>query len=328
MLAPATLSELLASAAACDDAGGTLPRERFGLLAGAGLLSGAPRLPEQMRVLSEVAAVHGSLARVLDGHFNAVERLGLAASLSECEQQQCTTGELLLGVWGADPVAGEGEPLRLHDGVLEGVKTFCSGAGVVDRALVVARDAEGVRRLAYVDVSSVEVDRSWYAGAGLRASESHRVVFAGEPALEILGDGDELLREPYFSRDALRTSSTWVGLARGLAREVLALLAVRGPLGDTDALAAGQIDAAVEGAQLWLAHAAQAPGPTMSIRARWAIARHCREVIAHADEACGSRPLSTHTALSRQRRDLDLFLLQHRLAPSLARHGHALVRGL
>ena len=61
-----------------------------------------------------------------------------------------SAGELLLGVWGADPAPGEGSPAHLERGrdglVLRGVKTFCSGAGGVQRALVVARDDDGARR--------------------------------------------------------------------------------------------------------------------------------------------------------------------------------------
>ena len=64
-----------------------------------------------------------------------------------------------------------------------------------------------------------------------------------------------------------------------------------------------------------------------SIESRWAIASACREIIADAATACGSRPLATGGALSRGRRDLDLFLLQHRLEAKLAAHGTAAIDG-
>ncbi len=53
---------------------------------------------------------------------------------------------LRVGVWGGDPRPGEGLPATIkRDGateVLSGVKTFCSGAGGLDRALVLARDPD------------------------------------------------------------------------------------------------------------------------------------------------------------------------------------------
>ena len=42
-----------------------------------------------------------------------------------------------------------------------------------------------------------------------------------------------------------------------------------------------------------------------------------------AARACGSRPFARAAALDRARRDLELFLLQHRLDPMLARAGEA-----
>ncbi|MGI8556991.1 MAG: acyl-CoA dehydrogenase family protein, partial [Solirubrobacteraceae bacterium] len=289
---------------------------------------------EEMHRLRDVARVHGSLARVLDGHYNAIERLTLARVLGESEIRAVVSGELLFGVWGADPVGEEGEPAQLESGVLHGVKTFCSGAGVVDRALVVASEQSGARRLVYLDAaqSAVRVDRSWYAGPGLRASESHRVQFDGAEVIAVLGKRDELLREPYFSRDAARSSATWVGVCESVVERSVDLLSARAPVGDLNALAAARMQVAARTAGLWLERAgARADAGELSaataLEARWAITGACREVMRQAAESCGSRPLATRTDLGRARRDLDLLLLQHRLTPALARYGHEALRG-
>jgi alkylation response protein AidB-like acyl-CoA dehydrogenase len=111
-------------------------------------------------VLRAVAGADGSVGRILDGHFNGVERVSLLAPepLRSRELEAITAGKRLLGVWGADPIPGEGEPARLvqdEGGArLIGVKTFCSGATGLDRALVLARGP--IQRpplLAYVDLS-------------------------------------------------------------------------------------------------------------------------------------------------------------------------------
>ena len=46
-----------------------------------------------------------------------------------------------------------------------------------------------------------------------------------------------------------------------------------------------------------------------------------------AARACGSRPFARAATLDRARRDLELFLLQHRLDPMLARAGAAALDG-
>ena len=64
---------------------------------------------EEWRVLRAVAGSDGSVGRILDGHFNGVERVSLLAPepLRSREMEAIAAGTLLLGVWGADPIPGE-----------------------------------------------------------------------------------------------------------------------------------------------------------------------------------------------------------------------------
>lgn len=293
---------------------------------------------EEWRVLRAVAGADGSVGRILDGHFNGVERVSLLAPepLRSREMEAIAAGTLLLGVWGADPIPGEGEPARLVQEAggarLFGVKTFCSGATGLDRALVLARGpAKGPPILAYVDLAEgVKVDTTWFRAAGMRASESHRVVFEGTPVLAVLGEPGELLREPYFSRDAIRTAVTWAGIsdtAVDAALDVLAAKAGDGEPDDVVSLAAGRMLAARGTIDSWLSNAAdRADGdpvslPGISTELRESVARSCREILDEAARAVGSHPFAISGPLDRARRDLELFLLQHRLEPALTRRG-------
>jgi alkylation response protein AidB-like acyl-CoA dehydrogenase len=281
---------------------------------------------EEWRVLRAVAG------------FNGVERVSLLAPepLRSREMEAIAAGTLLLGVWGADPIPGEGEPARLVQEAggarLFGVKTFCSGATGLDRALVLARGpAKGPPILAYVDLAEgVKVDTTWFRAAGMRASESHRVVFEGTPVLAVLGEPGELLREPYFSRDAIRTAVTWAGIsdtAVDAALDVLAAKAGDGEPDDVVSLAAGRMLAAIGTIDSWLSNAAdRADGdpvslPGISTELRESVARSCREILDEAARAVGSHPFAISGPLDRARRDLELFLLQHRLEPALTRRG-------
>ncbi|HST41053.1 MAG TPA: hypothetical protein VLK58_16180, partial [Conexibacter sp.] len=388
----AALARIAAGADARDRADvPSFPDEAFEALRACGALSwnavAGPRRPPaavELGLVRAVAAADGAVGRIVDGHLNAVERLAVhgEGELRRRELELVAAGRLLAGVWGGDPLPGEGPPAQLVRGGgkgvaapprdasapsagvaapprdasappagdlrLRGVKTFCSGAGGLQRALVLARgeDGEGPPLAAWVDLTrpgEVEVDEQWFAGAGMRASVSHRVVFHDATVLALFGGPGELVRQPWFGRDALRTAASWAGIAASAADAALALLRERPRRGELEGLAAGRILAARATIELWVAESAAAmergdaaspasePSPSPSATelartsalARHAIAAAARELLDDAARACGSRPFATGGRLDRARRDLELFLLQHRLDPIVARAGAA-----
>jgi alkylation response protein AidB-like acyl-CoA dehydrogenase len=291
----------------------------------------------EWKLLRRVAAADASVGRLLDGHLNAVERLEAAGEpgLRETELAKIEGGSRLLGVWGADPAPGEGPPARIVAAgggeVLRGVKTFCSGAGGIDAALVMVGDDDdgAAPRLVLVECDErVEVDRGWYRGAGMRASESHRVVFREAPVVAILGEPGELGREPWFSRDAMRTAAGWAGMVDAAAEAALADLSARRAAEPLSQLAAGRIEAARGSVDAWLVLAAGAADEGrelkgLSVLMRAEIDRAAKAILETAAAACGSHPFVTAGPLDRARRNLETFLLQHRLDPLLARLGAA-----
>jgi alkylation response protein AidB-like acyl-CoA dehydrogenase len=317
------------------------PAENFAELADAGMLApSAYGLAHDVRLVRSVAGVDGSTARILDGHLNGSERLALCGPepLRSEELAQIREGKLLLGVWGADPVAGEGPPAyiaRTRCGpVLRGVKTFCSGAGGVQRALVIATDPddEGARRLAYLDVTGhVSIDHGWYRASGLRSSESHRVEFHDTPILALLGAPGELSREPYFSRDAIRTSATWAGLTDCILEQAVVALGAQST-DDVRVHTLGRMRVARATIDRWLEHATTVldqpsavspivqPG-ALAVECRVAMTECAQVISAEAARICGSRTLISGGVLDRARRDLDLFLRQHRLDQKLVALG-------
>jgi alkylation response protein AidB-like acyl-CoA dehydrogenase len=350
----------ISEGAAQRDADPTFPEEPFKALSTAGLLAlpvpdpiearGGRRasFSEEWCVLRAVARADGSVGRIFDGHLNGVERVAALAPepLRTEELKAIAAGELLLGVWGADPIPGEGPPAHLVETdaglVLEGVKTFCSGSTGLDRALVAVRStdqAPGPPLLAYVDLGDggIEVDRSWFRGSGMRSSESHRVFFRNARVLAVLGDPGELVREPYFARDAIRTAVTWVGIADLAVEATLEILAAKSAGREPDDIvstAAGTILAAQATIERWLDHAAREADADperslagFSTELRVSVDEACRKILDEAARACGSHPFAVASPLDRARRDLELFLLQHRLDPALARAGRRAITG-
>jgi hypothetical protein len=337
------------------------PGEAFEALAAAGALTvtlgdigeGTSVRPG-WELLRRVAAADAAVGRILDGHQNAVERLEVAADpeTRDRELAAVASGGRLLGVWGADPGPGEGTPARLHESgtglVLRGAKTFCSGAGGIDAALIMVGSDDAAPSLVLVECGAeVEIDRSWYRAAGLRASESHRVVFHDAPIAAVLGGPGELARDPWFSRDAMRTAASWAGMVDAAVAAALDELAERRAEEPLAQLAAGRIAAAHGTVDAWLARAAAAadaavgpagppsapsldvaPGAASLVRPtgiamRAEIDRAAKAILADAAAACGSHPFVTGGRLDRARRDLETFLLQHRLDPLLTKLGAA-----
>lgn len=298
-----------------------------------------PSAAQELELVASVARADGSVGRIFDGHLNAVERIAVqgSAPLRDGELRAVAAGELWGGVWGGDPGPGEGPPAtvlkRGRKEVLRGVKTFCSGAGGLHRALVLGRNEDsGPPISVWIDVSDpcrVVVDPSWYRSAGLRASVSHRVVFEDAPVLARLGPAGSIAEQPWFGRDALRTAASWAGMAHSAADGALTELARRPGRGPLEELAAGRILTAQHTISVWMqaaARAMDAPGPELAavaLHARVAISDACRTLLDEAARACGSRPFARGGQLDRSRRDLEVFLLQHRLDPLLARAGEA-----
>ena len=347
-LVPDVLAHTIAAGAAARDADPVppFPRAAFVALGEHGLLgltavAGKRRPPatRELDAVRRVARADGSVGRIYDGHLNAVERVAVqgSAELQRRELGALASGQLLAGVWGGDPGDGEGEPAALVQTLsgwaVRGVKTFCSGAGGLQRALVLARPPGGEGgppHSAWVDLTDpdhVEIDSAWYRSHGLRASVSHRVIFRDTPVLELIGPPGAISVQPWFARDAMRTAASWAGIADSAVSGALTELAARPSRSELEALAAGRIVAAQHTISVWLQAAARAMDaaaddlPAVGLHARVAIADACAALLDTAARACGSRPFVRASRLDRARRDLEVFLLQHRLDPLLARAG-------
>ncbi len=322
---------------------GSFPDRAWNALDACGATAvGAGPVPDsdELALVRAVAAVDVSLGRIFDGHLNGVSRLAAQvedSGLVAIELEGIRAGRLRLGVWGADPAPGEGEPARISDDSdgprIDGTKTFCSGAGGLQRAFVLTRYAEESRptRMAYVDLAhGVTVDKSWYRGAGMRGSASHRVRFTGARVLWVAEQPGALSSQPYFAGDAIRTAASWAGGADIAVEGLLSILRTKGATGDLDALAVARVRAAQRTIGLWLEEAArgladpaaaEADLARLAIEARAVIAESTRLILDEAARTVGSRPFATGQRLERARRDLDTYLLQHRLEPLLVTAG-------
>ena len=223
------------------------------------------------------------------------------------------------GTWGADPGPGEGRAgapsSRPRAGaVLRGAKTFCSGAGGVDAALVVVGDDDGrAPRLGSGRVRrDFAVDRDWYRGAGCGPPRATGSTFATRPSSASSASRASSGASPGSRATRCAPPPAGPGWSTPPPTAALAELAARRAGEPLSQLAAGRIEAARGTVDAWLARPPRRPTrrrelKPLSVLMRAEIDRAAKTLLEAAAAACGSHPFVTgRPARSRPPRPRDL----------------------
>jgi alkylation response protein AidB-like acyl-CoA dehydrogenase len=152
-------------------------------------------------VMATIGRASLPLGRLYEGHVNAAQLVGLYGTTRL--KDACVSkvrGGALLGVWGAD---GPTPVIARRDGdsfALTGRKTFCSGLGIVDLALISAQHEGGTWLLAVEASDKDRAQPSQWRVSGMRATASGGYDVSGlivSPDF-ILGHVNDYYLEPYF----------------------------------------------------------------------------------------------------------------------------------
>jgi hypothetical protein len=273
-------------------------------------LPGGGATRERWAVFARLAGEDLSLARLSEGHFDAL------AILAELHGPEPAAGERW-AVWAAKPAG-----LEVVGDRVRGVKPYCSGARVCSRPLVTAGD-----RLFAVGPGE-PVEGTWPA-TGMAASDSPDVRFDDVPAQEV-GPPGAYTGRPGFHHGGIGVAAVWYGGARAVAR---ALLGVDEP----HALAhLGAVEIALTSARDALERAAaeidadpldrKQQAAARALRVRSLVAEVAAEVLDRTGRALGAGPLSRDEAHSRRVADLTVYIRQHHAERDLAALG-GLVNG-
>jgi hypothetical protein len=282
------------------------------LLSAAALpLPGSGRTWERFEGLAERAARDLSGGQLSEGHADAV------AILAETGREPSSAG--LHGVWAE---RDSGNPLRATHSTrgwrLDGRLPFCSGSGIVERALVVADSPEG-RRLFEVDAAHpgvVPVPGTWPA-VGMAASRSSAVAFSGVPA-EPVGPPGFYTGRVGFWRGAAGVAACWWGGSKGLVDTLGHHLRAGSP-GPAELAAFAGAASLVHASRAALVDIAALIDATddkdrTRVAARLvrdAVHRHGTDVLALIAAAGGARPVCLDEEQSRRGADLYAYLAQH-----------------
>jgi alkylation response protein AidB-like acyl-CoA dehydrogenase len=332
----ALLPDIAAHAAALDETP-AFPRADFDALIETGLLRAT--LPEAYGgagfgygeagadflrlLLAGLGEASLPVARLAEAHVNALQlafRYGTEAMQARCAADAADNH--LFALWVTDP---PGSALQLRPNgaawVLEGSKSFCSGAGIASRALITAETPGGTQML-IVPLAQARVVPSGVRLSGMRAALTGTVDFSGVPVSQsdFLGAPGDYLREPVFSAGAWRSSAGAFGGLTALVKLHRAELRARERDADPSQRARfGQLLIAHETARLWLVQAArracledQPPSEVVAYvnLARLAIEAACLDGMRLTQRGLGLGAFIAGHPAERICRDLAVFLRQ------------------
>jgi alkylation response protein AidB-like acyl-CoA dehydrogenase len=274
-----------------------------------------------MEALRLVGRANLSLGRIFEGHVNGamlVRMYGTPEQRARLDQDLAAGA--LFGVWNTEPSPGVKLVRHGRAWRLRGAKSYATGAGHVQRALVTAEDPAGGRRMVLVDGAELErADPSAWSVRGMRASCSGGYDLTDMPVNDgqMIGAPGDYTREPHFSAGAWRFTAVQLG---GIER-ILGLLRDHLAAGDVDAVRAARFGAAlaeVRSAYLWVREAAErAQDPDAGsdevafvLMARGVVEKAGCAIMDAATRTVGTKAFFSDHPLDQACRDLALYLRQ------------------
>jgi hypothetical protein len=247
------------------------------------------------------------LARLAEAHWDAI------AILSEVGRtpQPGTT----YGVWASEI---PGQALVASDGKLWGTKRFCTGASILDRALVTVGPEQRLLDLDLrANAPSLAIDDSAWTTTAFEDTRTANVTFEGARFQETdwVGGPQWYTGRPGFWAGACGPAACWAGGAAGLLD-----WAIGQKRDDPHTLAhLGAMSAAVWAMESWLRTAGEeidaAPDDVLQGRVRALRLRHlvesaCVEIVQRLGRAYGPHPLALERSVSRRITEVELYVRQ------------------
>jgi alkylation response protein AidB-like acyl-CoA dehydrogenase len=182
-------------------------------LGGAGLADG-PHSGELCTLLRILGGADLSLARLFEGHVNAIAlvmRYGTKTQLARLADE--VGNGRLTGVWGAEDNVGLHLVRRPNGWQLSGRKVFASGAGLITRPLVTVSTEDGPVMYLLDTSRDAGIDLSAWRPLGMRSSATGTVDFSGIKVApdDRIGVAGDFLRQPFFSGGAWRFCAAHLG---------------------------------------------------------------------------------------------------------------------
>ncbi len=282
---------------------------------------GRGRTLERWRALADVGACDLSLAKVYEGHTDAM------AILAELGGPHWPG---LWAVWAAEPPSARVTFVPdAAGGTLSGRKAWCSGAATVDCAVVSAwtPDAQPVLVAVRMQQPGIRVESDAWHAVGMSASESVAVVFDGVPSIAIGAPGDYVAR-PGFWQGGAGIAAIWYGATVAIAHALQRSASI--PRDVHAAAHLGAVDTTLRAVRAllietatWIDAHPTADASAAALRVRAAVEAAANEVMVRTGRALGPALLCTDAAHAQRCADLPVFLRQSHAEHDLMALGRA-----
>ncbi len=351
-----TMADEFATQAGIIDRPGAFPQAEFQRLAaegffvaplrpawgGCGLGIDASLTHDLLMLLKHIGRGNLAVGRVYEGHVNALQLIQTFGTAEQVERYGTDVRDrhMLFGVWNAEDADGL-KILSIGEGRyrLEGAKTFCSGAGYVERPFVNGTLPDGTWQMCIVPMDKVttRTDPTWWHPAGMKATASYRIDFSGVEldASDLIGQPSDYMRQPWLTAGVVRFAAVQLGGAEALFDLTRQFLQAENRTGNPfQQERLGQMAIALETGQLWLRGAADAIaayGPQFGgevtlvnsqvnsqanrLQAytnmmRTTVEQVCMDMMQLCQRSVGTRGLLPPNPIERVVRDLTLYLRQ------------------
>jgi alkylation response protein AidB-like acyl-CoA dehydrogenase len=276
-------------------------------------LPGAGKTSERLHALRRWGATDLSFARIAEAHTDAL------AILSECNQ--LPRSGALYGVWASDapPSRVTCERTASDEWRIEGIKQFCSGAALVDAALVTAHLTDGTLLFDLpVKHPSVIPQPTAWASPAFADTSTATVKFDSLLISDRyrLGNAGWYLNRPGFWHGSVGPAACWAGGAQSLI-DAAVNMNRRDPHSRAHV---GALEASAWGLHAILEQAGReidadpqdksVTARTRGLKVRHLIERACAEVLDRFARATGPHLLAYDAHIIRQHQALGLFIRQ------------------
>ena len=305
------------------------------------------------RFLHAVAAVDLVLAKLVEPHWDARAILaeltppdadGMSALVSgiacfgalgmaPVQKFPSSGGGSRWAVWAAEPPSAKVTGLSGSDGrlVLNGKKSWCSGAAVVTHALITYWDADQQPALAAIALDSpgVTITSQGWQAVGMDASASVDIELVNVSAMPVGVPGAYLTR-PGFWHGGMGIAACWLGGSYALATAARKAVGMKrephtlAQIGAMD-VALVQAHALMRATAAWVDAHPQVDPQWPAFRLRAAAEQCAERVLHHAGRAMGAGPLCRNAEIARLYADLPVFIRQSHAEQDLAALGTAVV---
>ena len=294
-------------------------------------------IKQAYHVLCSLGCANLAVARVYEGHMNAVKLLALYGNEAQKQRifSEVSQGKLL-GVWGANAASPTRmETLPNGKRRLQGAKRFASGLGLIDFAIITVNMPENNgTQLVIVPVDEKSrMDKSVWNTTGMRTTDSGNYDFCDVEitADQLVGRLNDYSREPHFEGGIWRYCAAHVGAIKALAIALREHLSTTGQDKNPHQMKRyAELLLAYETARLWSEKAAHrveaslagASAVAYTLLAREQVERSCLEALHIIDRAFGTASFFENHPVERIRRDLSFYLRQAALDAKLEHGAH------